>query len=305
MARTIKAAPQVEIDVMTLKQGTSTYRLIGDTPFFSNRMAAKAKRELLFPHGPMTKTQKATKLKHAPYAEYRDSPYLGPVGGPTLFEMIGSAPKMSIASAALRMPTSASKTEIKQLVRSPAEKISLWGIPKLDMSVVRMAGISRTPDIRTRAKMDRWAMEVTLTWAEPMLNTTKVTQLLISAGFICGLGDWRVEKGGEYGAFHVVLDPDDKEFLDIKAEGGYQAQEEALRNPVCANAETEELMAWYLDELARRGINPEDEQPEDITDEDPTPGELQFAAGDETLLAPKEVTRPLPVGKNGVEGFHD
>jgi hypothetical protein len=33
MARTIKAAPQVEIDVMILKQGTSTYRLIGDTPF--------------------------------------------------------------------------------------------------------------------------------------------------------------------------------------------------------------------------------------------------------------------------------
>ena len=85
MARTIKAAPQVEIDVMTLKQGTSTYRLIGDTPFFSNRMAAKAKRELLFPHGPMTKTQKATKLKHAPYAEYRELPLLGTSGRPNAF----------------------------------------------------------------------------------------------------------------------------------------------------------------------------------------------------------------------------
>lgn len=300
MARTIKATPQVEIDVMDLKQSSHVYWLVGDTPFFCNRMAAKAWRELLLPHGPMTKTQKATKLKHAPYAEYRNSPYVRSGEGETLFQMMGSAPKMSIASAALRMPTSASKTEMKQLVRSPAEKIPLWGIPKLDMSIVRMAGISRTPDVRTRAKLDRWAMRVELLWAEPMLNAMKVTQLLISAGFICGLGDWRVEKGGEYGAFHLVED-DDKELADIMAEGGYQAQVDALRKPVCANSESEELMAWYLEELKSRGVDPEKEQPEDI--EDDTPGEVEFGAGKEVLLAPGGITETLAVQRNG-EDFH-
>jgi hypothetical protein len=114
MARTTKTEPQ-EIDVIELHRGEATFWLVGESPFFCNRMAAKAKRSLLMPSGPLTKTQKATKLKHAPFAEFRDSPYLrqgpgetlfrqGP--GETLFEMIGSAPKMAIASAALRMPTS-------------------------------------------------------------------------------------------------------------------------------------------------------------------------------------------------------
>jgi hypothetical protein len=212
--------------------------------------------------------------------------------------MIGSAPKMSIASAALRMPTTVSKTEIKQLVRCPAERVSLWGIPRLDMSVVRMAGISRTPDIRTRAKIDRWAMRVPIEWAEPMLNARKVTQLMHSAGFICGLGDWRIEKGGEYGGFRLA-EPDDSRLVEIVKEGGYLAQQEALRNPVCANAETEELLAWYLEELASRGVNPDDERPEDVeTDAD----EFVFGAGDETLVAPNGPTSALPV--QNTEDFH-
>jgi hypothetical protein len=298
MARSVKSEPQ-EIDVIQLDRGQLNYWFVSESAFFCNRMAAKAKRSLLLPSGPMTKTQKATKLKHAPYAEYRDSPYVRQGAGETLFEMIGSAPKMSIASAALRMPTTVSKTEIKQLVRCPAERVSLWGIPRLDMSVVRMAGISRTPDIRTRAKIDRWAMRVPIQWVEPMLNAKKVTQLVISAGFICGLGDWRIEKGGEYGGFRLA-EPDDPELLDIIKEGGYLAQEEALRNPICANAETEELMAWYLDELARRGVNPEDERPEDV---EADAGEFVFGAGDERLTAPGAATASLSVQENG-EDFH-
>jgi hypothetical protein len=298
MARSTKPEPQ-EIDVIELKRGHANYCLVGESAFFCNRMAAKAKRSLLLPSGPLNKSQKATKLKHAPFAEYRDSPYIRQGQGETLLEMIGSAPKMSIAAAALRMPTTVSKTEIKQLVRCPAEKVSLWGVPRLDMSVVRMAGISRTPDIRTRAKLDRWAMRVPIQWVEPMLNAKKVTQLTASAGFICGLGDWRIEKGGEYGGFRLVT-PDDPEFLDIIKEGGYLAQEEALRNPICANAESEELLSWYLEELARRGINPEDERPEDIETD---AGEFVFGAGDERLMAPSDATSALAVQENG-EDFH-
>lgn len=289
-----------EIDVIELKRGEATFYLVGESAFFCNRMAAKAKRSLLLPSGPMTKTQKATKLKHAPFAEFRDSPYLRQGPGETLLEMIGSAPKMSVAAAALRMPTSVSKTEIKQLVRSPAERVSLWGIPRLDMSVVRMAGISRTPDIRTRAKIDRWAMRVVMQWSEPMLNARKVTQLLHSAGFVCGLGDWRIEKGGEYGAFRLA-EPDDPELLDILKEGGFLAQQEALKTPVCANAESEELMAWYIDELMRRGIDPNSEVPEDVEVSDDS--NFVFGAGGEALVAPNGSAAALPV-QDTAEDFH-
>jgi hypothetical protein len=164
-----------------------------------------------------------------------------------------------------------------------------------------MAGISRTPDIRIQAKLDRWAMRVPIQWVEPMLNNVKVTQLMLSAGILCGVGDWRLEKGGEAGAFRLAEPDDDAELRDIIESGGYLAQQEAMRHPVCSNAETEELMQWYCSELERRGINPETEQTEDIEIEgDET---FTFGAGAETLTAPNDITSALAVQQNG-EDFH-
>jgi len=282
MAKT--AQPKsIEIDVVQLRRGQSTLWLLGETPFYFNRMAAKAKRELLLPRGRLTQTQRATKLKHAPFHEYRDSAYMLPAASETKLQMVGSAPKKAAAGAALRMPSGVSKTEINALVSVPQEYCPIWGVPRLDMSVVRMAGISRTPDIRTRARLDRWAMRVTYQWVEPMLNETKVVTLVVGSGMVCGLGDWRIEKGGPNGGFRLA-EPDDKELADIIAEGGALAQEEALREPICANAETEELLSWYLDELGRRGLKPEDEEPEDIEVEDPAV--MVFGAGSEAIIAP-------------------
>lgn len=293
MAKTVKQT--LEIDVTDIKRGSMTMWLLGDSPFFCNRMAAKAKRELLMPRGRMTMTQRATKLKHAPFAEFRDSPYLRRNVAETKFLMVGSAPKKAVASAALRMPSGVSKTEINALVSVRDEYCPVWGIPKLDMSVVRMAGISRTPDIRTRARIDRWAMRVTYQWAEPMLDATKVGSLVRGGGLVSGLGDWRIEKGGPNGGYRPC-DPDDKELLDVLAEGGYLAQEEALKDPQCANDETEELLDWYLEELARRGISPETEEVEDIeVDGDPDdPTNVVFGAGGEVIRPSGNGVSALP-----------
>jgi hypothetical protein len=211
--------------------------------------------------------------------------------------MVGSAPKKAIAGAALRMPSGVNKTEINQLVSVPVEYCPLWGIPRLDMAVVRMAGISRTPDIRTRARLEQWAMRVPVGWIEPMLNVTKVGTLAIAAGFICGVGDWRIEKGGPNGGFRLV-EEDDPELRHIIETGGYMAQEEALQNPECSGDETRELMDWYLDELARRGLKPEDEKPEEI-EVDPD-GPMTFGAGEEHLAAPDGSVSRLSV-QNGAE----
>jgi len=297
MARSVTKKEPVEIDVIDLKRGHANLWLVGETPFYCNRMAVKAKRQLLFPSPQMTKTQRATKLKHAPFAEFRDSPYLRKTPGPTKLLVPGSSPKMAIAGAALRMPTSVNKTEIKQLVSVPAEYCDLYGVPRLDMSVVRMAGISRTPDIRTRARLDHWAMPVEVRWIEPMLNETKISTLAQAAGIMCGLGDWRLEKGGPNGGFRLV-ERDDPELRHIMETAGYLAQEEALAQPECANPETEELLDWYLEELSRRGVNPDDEQPEEIEMGDEN--DIVFGAGDERIHAPGEVVNPLAV-QNGPE----
>lgn len=276
MAVTKKAT---SIEVIDLKRPEMTVWLVGQTPFYCNRMAEKAKRTLLLPSGLMSKGQKATRLKHAPFAEYRDSPYRRGVVGDTRILMVGSAIKKAIATAALEMPTSVAKTQINRLVSTPEEYVPIWGVPRLDMAVVRQAGMNRTPDIRTRARIDHWAMRVKVNWLEPMLTETKIAQLIIAAGMMCGVGDWRQEKGGSAGTWRLA-EADDKELLDIIAGGGYLAQEEALREPECSNGETEDLLNWYREEMDRRGLSIDDQVSEDIEVDDPDAPYVVNAAGD-------------------------
>jgi hypothetical protein len=131
------------------------------------------------------------------------------------------------------------------------------------MAIVRSADIGHTPDVRTRAVLQRWASRVTLKFTVPMLNMQSVSTLLAASGLICGIGDFRQQKGkGNFGLFEIVPETN-KEYRDIIATGGLAAQDAALAEPECANPETEELLAWYTDELKRRGATPEPESEED------------------------------------------
>ncbi|MGH8626433.1 MAG: hypothetical protein ACREYC_14585, partial [Gammaproteobacteria bacterium] len=130
--------------------------------------------------------------------------------------------------------------------------VAIYGIPKLLMSVVRMADMSRTPDVRTRAILPEWACRVVISFVQPILKRNAVVNLLAAAGLIQGVGDWRPEKGnGSYGQFQIVP-PDDAVYRAIIRQGGREAQLKALADPENYDAETERLRAWYDTEVARR-----------------------------------------------------
>ena len=262
MAKTTK---NTEIDVVTLHQGEVKFCILGVSPFYCNRMQEKAKRELLMPRGRMTGAQKATNLKHNPIAEYQGSPYRRDGDGPTRIMMASTAFKGALAAAATDMPTTVARAQINRLVWVVGYQVPIWGVPRLNMGVVRSADMNKTPDIRTRAVIDEWASEVVLRYAEPMLTPSTVATLLAAAGMIIGVGDFRQEKGkGSNGQF-IIVPEDDPTYLRIKAEGGMAAQDEALDNPVCSDADTEELLEWFNTEYAKRtaGKTKAQEEPED------------------------------------------
>jgi len=254
------------IEIVPLDQEEVTFCLLGITPFYCNRVAAKAKRELLLPRiGRMTQAQRADNLKHDPENEYRDSPYLRRHDGPTRIMMKATAIKGAIGQAAIDTPSAVAKAQIDRLVYIVGretdeglheEFIDIWGVPRLNMEVVRMADIGRTPDIRTRAKIYPWATRVTVRFTRPMLTDTKVATLLANAGMMCGIGDFRQQKGkGSNGLYQLVAD-DDPRYLRVIETGGLLHQDEALANPVCSDPETEELLAWYQEEILRRRQQP-------------------------------------------------
>ena len=58
-------------------------------------------------------------------------------------------------------------------------------------------------DLRYRPEYRGWSVEISFTFDADLLQVDDIVNLLNRAGFGCGLGDWRPEKGGEFGRFEV------------------------------------------------------------------------------------------------------
>ena len=155
--------------------------------------------------------------------------------------------KSAMGTAALVVP-GIKKTEVNRMVYLPQDMVPIFGVPELRMDVMKLAGMSRAPDVRTRAFLPLWATEVEIQFMKPMLNRTAILTLLQNAGLVAGIGDSRQEKGkGSFGAFRVGDGSD-----DISALQDLAAQMAAIESPPLANKETRELMDDYYAEVNRR-----------------------------------------------------
>jgi hypothetical protein len=243
-----------EISTIEIKMERITYCVLGTTPIILNRLAEKARHQLLLPAGRKTSAEKASSLKHNPFEEFRRSPYILPNDdAPTLIAHLSTAFKKAIASTALDVP-GAKKAQLSRLMWVEGEKISIYGVPKLHMAVTRSADMAKTPDIRTRSIIPEWAAEVTVAFPVPILKEATVSNLFAAAGMIQGVGDWRPEKGsGTFGQFELVS-PDDPRYIRIKETGGRKAQQAGMEAAEPYDMETEELLSWFVAEAERRGF---------------------------------------------------
>ena len=234
-----------------IRQEIIKLRIIGTTPMFQNRMAEKARQQLLVGSAKKTKAERV-EIKHDPLSEFRSSAEMLKTG-PTALGFRVVAVKAAMCQAALETP-GLTKTSAQRLLFMPGDHYALYGTPQLRIDVVRSADINRTPDMRSRCFIPRWGAEVEIRYVRPALNASGVASLLANAGFLIGIGDFRQDKGkGAFGSFRVIgPDEHDAEWNDLVAHHGRDAQIEALRDPEFANEETEELMDFYKDEVHRR-----------------------------------------------------
>ncbi len=58
-------------------------------------------------------------------------------------------------------------------------------------------------DLRYRPEFREWSVEVTVTFDAELLRAEDIINLVNRAGFGCGIGEWRPEKGGEFGRYEV------------------------------------------------------------------------------------------------------
>lgn len=239
------------IEIQEIRQERITIRLIGTTPLYQNRMSQKVLQGLLLGGRKKTAVEKLN-IKHNPPEEFRNSAETVKSGN-TALGVKTVAIKSAMCDAAIET-AGLTKTGTQRLIFMPGDHAPLYGIPHLKCDVTRSADMNRTPDVRTRAYLPRWACEVEVHFVTPQLSAYSIVTLLSNAGILIGVGDYRQQKGkGSYGAFRVSgVEEQDDEWDYLVANCGKAAQLEALANPPIADEETQALMDFYNDELNRR-----------------------------------------------------
>lgn len=243
------------VDIDPIRNVRIKVDLIGTSPLLMHRFSVKARRELLLPSRKKNKSTLQAQLKHDPHAEFRECLYLNRDDKtPALFHLPSGMIRQAIASAALDMPGDARKTEILRWIALDDPQINLFGVPKLHMAMARSSGMNRTPDVRVRPCFPEWACSLSLTYPSQKIVTGGLITLLEGSGMLCGIGDWRQQKGGDFGRFQPVTDSTRKAFDSIVAKQARPAQLVAWDKPEFMDDDTKELYEWFEAERDSREL---------------------------------------------------
>lgn len=169
--------------------------LVGDSPLIMHKWSEKAKKEMLDKQMKVAKTAKEAKN---PEKDYADSIYHHPKGG----YGFPSVAFKNAAVSACRFTDGTKMTVARGAFHVEGEFVPIKGepIPREDMVRIGMG----TADIRYRAEFTNWQAEVTLAFNKHVLSIEQIVNLFNLAGFGVGVGEWRPEKNGQFGRFHVA-----------------------------------------------------------------------------------------------------
>jgi hypothetical protein len=61
------------------------------------------------------------------------------------------------------------------------------------------------PDLRYRHQFNQWEVDIEVDYDTDLLQVQDIINLAERAGFGGGIGEWRPEKGGEFGRYRVKV----------------------------------------------------------------------------------------------------
>ena len=180
------ALPPIQIQTIMLT-------LVGDSPLIVHAWSEKAKRAML-----EKQQKKATKAKEVrdPEAEI-EACFYRTESGEYGFPAIGV--KAAMVSACRFVD--AKMTVARGAFHIDAEMLPVIGSPRPREDMVRIG--MGTADLRYRPEFPDWKIPVSIKFNAGVMSAEQVANLLDAAGFGVGIGEWRPERNGSYGRFHV------------------------------------------------------------------------------------------------------
>ena len=221
-----KASEVVEIKPIEIKK--FKIKLIGDTPLIMHAWSEKAKREML---DAQQGKKKGKKKEHKnPVFDFINSMYwltekpdvlcdmteeeceklfIDAINKGATFGFPVTAIKQAGISAAYRMGWVKNKMELRGAFFLDSDENGMIEIksdvPEMREDMVRIG--MGTADIRYRGEFKNWSAELTVSYnTNGQHSVDTIVNIINAGGYICGIGEWRPEKDGQNGMFHVAID---------------------------------------------------------------------------------------------------
>lgn len=191
----------------------ATIRVVGDSPLIVHKWSEKAKKEIL------DKQMKKAKTKghdaKDPVRDFIESLYwingepenkteegfAHAIESGARFGFPSVAFKASAVSAGYRSGVTKDKVSMNAAFHIDGELVEIKGIPEMREDMVRIG--MGTADIRYRGMFSKWSAIFQVKYNASAISLEQLVNLINLGGFACGLGEWRPEKGGQFGMFHV------------------------------------------------------------------------------------------------------
>lgn len=222
-----KKANEALVDIRPIEEVTFKVRVVGDTPLIVHNWSEKAKRQLLEkmqgtskgkakePKNPPEEfinsmywlTEKPDVNAYTPEDEcmrlYEEAIAKGARFG---FQVTGF--KQAAISAAFRLGWSKDKMSLRGVFFIESDENGLVEIfsdpPLFREDVVRVA--SGGTDLRYRGEFRNWYADLTIRYNKNgNYDINSIVNIINAGGHVCGVGEWRPERDGQYGMFHVQM----------------------------------------------------------------------------------------------------
>jgi len=191
-------AVQKQIIIPKLDLRTMQVRIVGDAALIVNRFSEKSKRQMF------EKQTGVAGVGHEfkdPAEDYEGSLHRLP-GQAGHYGFPAQGFKKCAVTACTSLGRSITKEAAKQAFHVLGDLIEIVGTPSMREDMVRV-GRSKAADLRYRAEFKQWSCTLTIRYNTRVLSDEQIINLFNVAGFAVGVGEWRPEKNGQFGLFHV------------------------------------------------------------------------------------------------------
>lgn len=213
------------IEIKPIEIAKLNIRIVGDTPLIMHAWSEKAKREML--EAQQGKKKGKAKERKNPVVDFINSMYWltekpdvdsdmkeeeceerfnKAVAEGAKFGFPVTAFKQAAISAAYRLGWSKDKMSLRGVFFIDSDENGMVEIksdvPEMREDMVKIG--MGTADIRYRGEFKNWYADLTISYnANGNYDLNSIINIINAGGYVCGVGEWRPERDGQNGMFHI------------------------------------------------------------------------------------------------------